>query len=457
MAMDGQYVYVGMNDSGSFYVLSRKDLSEVRRLMVQGRVSRFLPRGDKLVVQTNVGATIFLRIGDFSVIDTPASRDIAANRGIPSWMVPVDLGDGLSINGIVFNSDLEKFNALTEVEGLKSIGAVRGGRGSAAMYTMSRWGLASNSSGALMRPGGQSFGGNVSSIGSMILLREPMAVSLSMVNRQPGGNGSGGSIVRGELAFRDLVTGSVQQPTPIFDEWLPTQAAAVGYVLGNYGPQMREAAGKVYVMVADRLYWVDVPPADPARFPRPLQIAADQGVVVLAADRPTTIRFRSLGGSGTVQYAMAREVPGVNIEMNGTMTIQPGTWVNQAVDVLSDTRPRVDAVTGEEIERQDLASYQKAAAGIFKALTGREAKGIPVAISISVTAKDVNLQMANAERALLLEVPVEMVQQRINAPQIEAARVEAMGKRVETLGQRIDSLEAKIDLLTKALNDTRSK
>jgi hypothetical protein len=197
-------------------------------------------------------------------------------------------------------------------------------------------------------------------------------------------------------------------------------------------------------------------------------VVPDQGVIVLDPDKPATVRFTTLGGAGGVEYALAREVKGLEIDKTGLLTIHPDAFTTAAIDAIisGSQEAHINPMTGEIVRAVDLAAYQKTAGATFKALTGRDPRGVPVALSLRVSARDKDLQAATADRVVLMEIPVEAVDAKVKAgqrPGTPETMPTSMGRgpsaapdpsaRIDALEKRIDALEAKIDLLTKMLGE----
>lgn len=476
--LDEKHVYTTMRDSDAFYVLSREGLSDEKRIFTNGKTTAVYPVGNRVAAVSEMGAVAVYDTTDFSVVHSPASNSGMAKDPNRIFRVPVQVQqtpDGLEINGIYMDRTLEKVLAIARTDQLKAIAPM----GETLPQTqsrslpaeVSRWGVAVDFDGTIKRANGD-VAGQFGSHAATVLGDRPMVASVLMEEHAAGGGGlMQARLVRGSIAFRDLLSGTVQESLHVFDQ--PVTQASNGPLNGAPPQTACARDGKVMMLAGDQLFIVEAPHEDSMKFPEPLQIPGDQGAVVLSSNKPTTVRFRTTGGSGPVEYSLAHEIEGLDLAKDGTLTVKPGMWMEQAIGALA-IAARNGVLTQNRIANMsntiDLEDYRKTTGAVFLGLTGHEAAGIPAAVSITVLARDQNQQTTSADRVLLLDVPADQVEAKMKEilatvpplgsqtlPQRAGRGTPSGGQdqaaRVDALEKRVDALEAKIDLLTKLLSE----
>ena len=395
LAIDEDYAYVALSESEAFYALSRKDLSDVKRVFTRGDVTRIIPGTDSIVVQTRTGSIIFVRKSDFSVIQTPASHSADNPDGPTSVRIPngemnsiVDLDETILANGLVFDRSLQRVIMARHLEGFRE-GRLGADRRPETSHPL--WGVAVDARGNLIKSQ-RNFNLQMAASASLILPTQPAAVVLFVTNRPTGGE-------EADLQFRDLLTGRVQFKLPIDEEGQSNRNGIIQPGMGRSN-LLAIAAGKVAVVQRGMLYVIKVPPLAADKFPEPLHFKFGGGVPVVSDQKPTVLTCVAAGSDQPYEFELAQEIPGVDInKTTGTITIEP-----KALDATA-----LDALTRDQGLLANLAGYLKSVTPRFRALTGSEPHGIPVAVTLVINVHDNSVQTAQMNQIVLVDLPASMV------------------------------------------------
>lgn len=491
IAADSKYVFVGLRDSDAFYILSRKDLSDVKRLFTKARVTGFTSVCDgRLLAHTATGTTAidtekFQEIKELSCQeDRPQEPEFWMHERMAPSPAPQRMGDGWLFDGIVYDGSLQKARALVAPAGIARVGSenpqpehwhpMMDGR-QMQEAPCAPWGVYVRQ-GSLLRTGGQQVA-RIDAAASMPTVILPTAPAIATLNYKAKYQQNNNS-ARAEIVLRDLLTGTVQQTLVLFDGPIPQPQGGEGDYYG--GAQVLHLLATPTHLIAhcyDKLYVLPNPVLPEDKFPIPLHFLPDQGVTVLDPAKPTTHTFR-LRGAQDVDLSLTREVRGVDLDKaKNAVILTPEPLLEMAAAKLAQMEQSASLPGGK-----GLAAYLPAAQAKFKMITERQAAGIPAYMVVSVSARDKSLQVATWQQAVLLDVPSEMVQRRLAAGADASTRpsrtiaamggpstrryepssrpaptsvVEASDERIERLEERISELEQRIDMLINVLQSRR--
>jgi hypothetical protein len=291
------------------------------------------------------------------------------------------------------------------------------------------------------------------------MTEQPAVVAVrSMVS-----SGANGLRARRELAFFELLGGATEFHLPLEDEEEATRAA------GILPARVEVRGGRLIALANNRVFSVEVPKLDPKKFPPPLHFANDRAITVIAAN-DVTIATPALSGSvERVEYGLHQAVPGVELDKaTGKLTLRAEALRAHAMTAGARAAAQSrDPVTGW-LMPADLAvtEYIERSGPRFERLTGAKPGGVPVWLNLGVTALDKNLQSAETEIGVFVEVPPDALRAKakelaaLNPPAnplnpANPAGQDQMQRRMAELERKIDLLNEKIDKLTQQLEPKR--
>jgi hypothetical protein len=465
--IDAHHVYVAAG-GGAFVVLSRKDLSETRRLFSTSPVRDFVPVADRLLfVHCDLGVNVFKvpALEQADPDDVGIGIHLSAKGRLTSTVLPRWTGDGWWLDGCLYDADLKKVRACLQPAGFWSAAVqapITPGQ-PAGLASVSPWGAWASFNGffqgrrlvGTVQPGGTTTLGRSSS--TDVLPDQPAVVAV----RSSMSSGAGGVKSRRELVFHELLGGSLGYQLPLEDDEDATRVAGV------QPGRVEVRAGKIVAQAGNRVFSVDVPKLDPKKFPAPLHFAADRPVSVVAGKNVTVDLPAVSGAADRVDYGLRQAVPGVEIDKaTGKLTLRAETLRAHALTAgaRAATQSR-DAVTGW-LMPADMAvtEYVERSGPRFERLTGAKPTGVPVWVNLGVTALDKNLQPAETDLGVFVEVPQDALRAKAkefaaqtptgNAPNPPAGQ-DQMQRRMAELERKIDLLNDKIDKLTQQLQDPK--
>jgi hypothetical protein len=459
MAIDTHHAYVTTQESNAMYVMSRTDLSDVRRVFLPAAASAITPSGGTLVVNLMNGQVARYSVPQLELV-TPRFEEALRTPDAHGSGAAQPMAGGFYSQGVLWSED-GKAKLLVRPEGLADItyGSMqqlpwrsRGvGDGPAPV---ARWNVRLSAH-QLMRLSGQLVG--VAGGQWHELLDEiPAVASLVMIRGQGDPATGRGPSRRAELVFRELLSASARQTVVLFDEtWSPPQQ-------GEEACKLVVSRGMVAVQVGSRIFAVPFERLRRELYPEPLHFVPVQETLVLDAQRPTKITATAKGGRGKLTYALPMEVPGVDVNAaTGETTVNPGPLVERgtavALQLMANRahvpfagRPTGTTVTPREaLDAAAMPERQR-----FKRITGKEAVGMPVAVPVDLIVRDEEQQVAVLCRVVLLDVPpakiVALVEkQREDAKkQREGQRLamenEAAARGNASLRQRVEELTSRV-------------
>ena len=495
VAIDSRYVYLPQFDSDAFYVLSRNDLSDVKRVFTAGRVRQLVSVGDAyLFVASGDRNTIAqFKLPDLTPLDlasAAATRPVNQQGYIepPSSPPPARVGDDAWLHrGVLYDAEFKKVRMLVMPEGaiplfnrdVGNIGmGVRFDQFGRPQPAIAPWGAVVNG-GSIQRLAGQSVG-RLTGVDVLMLNDIPAVVTLDYAdagNRGRVPNAGAEQRERVVLNVRDLVTAGAPESILLSDEPIPRGAARAvsGYPGGERVGRLAAAPGTLVAQYRERLFVLPTKSLAANALPAPLHFLLDQPSFVLDPAKPVSFTAKAQGGSGRLEFSTTMNVPGMSVEKtDGRVTFDPQTLRKSAVEALMNNFRNVYAPTGPE---QMLAAYMRAVSPVFTAVAGRPPTGPVVFVPVPLSVRDAEQQAANFEGGLLLEVPMREVVERIrtlreenraasaaiaaaNAAAVAATQpssgrnsaagageVAALRQRIADLEKRNQQLEAQVELL----------
>ncbi|HVT81961.1 MAG TPA: hypothetical protein VHM90_15055 [Phycisphaerae bacterium] len=443
--MDDRLIYLASNSSPAITLRKRSDLSDAGQFAIGTSLRNVVPFDGMLAVDAYTGVQIY-KADDLRLIKSTPSTGAPSIE--PSILDVVGLDDEIYISGTIWDAQLTKVKSIRTAIGLRNVGMPID---VAQMRPPTRWGVnLTESTGAIVRQGNSATGlfippgrGNFTNnpAASTIDSDVPACVSLYATDRSNSSSqGNQRMLVRAEVAFRDLVLGAPHLTIPVLND--PSALNGAEPTPANRGPnlQLYTRGGKIVVVAGDTLYSFAMPKLNATDFPQPLDIIQNAGVTVLGPQDSAKIHISARGGTPPYEFSLGRETPGVSIEKDGTLTIAKGTWFDAAINLLGDSRPRVDAQTGAEREPPPIDVFLQTGIPSFKLLTGHDPKGVPVSANIKVMAKDKSGAMAAMNFSVLLDVPMESVVAMRNRPADQQKMIEELQKQVRDLQQKVDQL-----------------
>jgi hypothetical protein len=209
-------------------------------------------------------------------------------------------------------------------------------------------------------------------------------------------------------------------------------------------------------------------------------------VRVIEAGKGATLTPVLRGGAAPVQFAPSEEVRGIDVDRtSGKVTISADAFADRLASFTPDRLTnfiRIRRTDGVQPPAEEMiAQYRKQVADAFKALTGREPSGIPMAVTISVVARDADQQTATQDYTLLLDadpapivakVKQQQEEQRQRRDSLEAQRrmvpaanppaaggggdTAALRQHIAELEKRNQQLEAQVQVLKEMIKDRQA-
>lgn len=403
VAMDDHYVYAATDAAEVFHVLSRTDLSEVKRVFTPHRVHRVASVGGRFVFaqgpeQNSTG----YRLPDFTRLhalpggggEDNAGGGSAAPPVLPPGPPPVFIGDGWYHRGVVLDDNLERARLLVRPLPFFPM-----------QLALSREAISFPAEQPLLAgPGGprspDRFSPPSEAVGQLILRDPPVRIASHQEHEPRPRN----TRSRAKLVARDLLTGRELNALVLHHEVLGNPKAAKS----SRPNTMSSAAGVVVAAVGQRLYVVPTALLVPAKPPVPLHFAPVVQPLVIERDRPTVFTPTLRGGTGPYEFSLGSPHPAVSIDRaSGKITIDPkrlGDVPSEALlPMISTNGPNGRTLTAAEA----VETARSVLAPRFTQLVGRAPRGIPVSLLLSVAARDREQRATRLDFALFYEVPAD--------------------------------------------------
>ena len=208
----------------------------------------------------------------------------------------------------------------------------------------------------------------------------------------------------------------------------------------------------------------------------PLWVPPAQSTFRVDASAPAKLTFKPAGGTPPFAFELPVEQPGIDLDAKtGTVTVTAGPFLDLAKQAL----PRAlsggfvagAANAADNAPEQQLTAYAAAAGREYARLTGTAAKGLPVAVPVTVVVRDAEQQSQTVRQVVLLDVPMDGVRSALRASAAAGMPASQPTTRpsgaggsddVATLRRRIAELEranvrleGKVEALQEALGQGR--
>ena len=173
------------------------------------------------------------------------------------------------------------------------------------------------------------------------------------------------------------------------------------------------------VVLAGRVYAVDLSELQAGTCPRPLAFVPEQGPVLAAADGPTRLKYRAVGGQPP--YTLKASLPGagdlglVRPAAAGNLELEVDVSGYIAEQKLPLARALIDQSAATERAEAIMTRYRQAMTPAFHRLTGRDPAGVPVAMPLEVRVLDSGSQSAKFCHYLLVDVPPDTLVPSLDA------------------------------------------
>lgn len=147
----------------------------------------------------------------------------------------------------------------------------------------------------------------------------------------------------------------------------------------------------------------------------PFHLAPRQSVFVLEADRPTTVRYEA---AGATRFHLTRRLPGREGQVleltseNGEFTLSAAEALDSLVNSAAGLAANLNKGRDLPDNRQRAEFFAGPSRLAFRRLFGRDANGVPLPMTVQVTAERADGATAELQHDFLVEVPL---------PQLEAA------------------------------------
>ena len=421
-AIDDHFVYGCPASGDEIVVLSRKDLSEVKRLPTNGTPFRIVAIGNtRLMVSSRNGPVQSFSVPALVSLDPagpPVPPTNAAVRDRQGEPPPMPVGDGWLYDGVLWDAQFDAPLFLYQPEArFSNVGGLRATRHDRMRGDLgiSPWGVIASGP-FLQRTNGEKIATIADQEGpnptSMTLSSVPAAATLSRqnINDTP-------PHIRTEVALYELKAGQRAAAIVLEDRAVRNLPA-----MGQSQPPntLREMAGGALVaQVEDRLFIIsaDQLKRATASFPTPLYFAPRQDVFVIDPGADTILKPVIVGGRGKVQLGPPPPPPGgggdgmpqiqfkeklVRTQSEtGRIIISAGAFqrdISQLLqsDFFDNRTSSVDPVRAQQ--------YRDRVATAFERIAGRVPQGIPVFAVIYATARDEDQQVATAEYCVLMDI-----------------------------------------------------
>lgn len=466
-ALDDHYVYLPLQESDAFLVLSRKDLTDVRRIFAPGRVNGMASVTGNLYVACNVNNNMGQRQPQNTCFSVPALDPVALpadstfnpfnnfNNG-EITTVPVEADGGWLYNDILFDQTMTHPRLHVAPRNFIASSRIHGNNNAGAVYfdpyhrqlQLSTWGVLLQGT-QIQRVSGQVVGqiaprnqGYPFGMGMtpVVLLQDIPAAALLETTYRQTGNGINGMSTQliASITFHDLQTAAAAGSVTLLDEPVDPQRQNQ-----PSGAHLIASRGALIAVVHDRLFVVPLTgagsPIDAAKLPVPLHFVNQQTYFAIGTDKPALLKHQIQGGTMPVEFTLASEAPGVELDKaTGTLTLNGAALAASATDdafqtllarrgfVAPATQPSgyPGAMQPAPFETV-LAAYRKEVAPRYTRLTGREPAGIPMAFTLGLIARDKNQQTAIFNEVIVLDLPTAPVIAKARAAEAEQKQQQA--------------------------------
>jgi hypothetical protein len=488
VAIDDRNVYVALQDSDAFYVLSNKDLSDVKRIFTRGRIAMMGVAGGKYLFMNtsdrdigDLGRVRYL-LPDLTPVTEPSPQiwSGGSNGYLPDY---VPIGDNWYSRGILYDASLDKARMIVDPTDFVKLPAGNIGfvRNQKSYPPITPWG-AWQQGVLLMRDAATV--GQFTALASQVLSDIPAALTLELTYPKPITQSEAipNPASSYEMVVRDLFTGKPIRRLTLSDD-------AANFRINNNDVDggrwdQGEAArmicrpGMVVVQIMSRFFVVSTKDIVAEKLAAPLNFPLTQSTLILDPQKPTAVTFAASGGKPTVEYALSGEAPWLQIDKtNGNVTISPEAAQQKIMELLIQRFNERRSLDANQQQNSDtvIAAWQQFLAGRYKEATGETARGIPVAVMVGVTARDSEQMSASTVQGFFLDVPIKPLADRIRKMEedaqsrqsaqpplfpgrrmpatqsVQSTDVIELRQKITDLQKRNTELQAQVDLLKELI------
>ena len=437
VAIDARHVYAGMTESDAFYVLSSKDLSEVKRVFTKGRVTALVPVADKFIfAASDRGPAAAFRLPEVAPADAehPALPDHLRHLDSDGRGGPRPASGGWFHFGALYSHDMSTVRLIVAPLGIPQVALAADGKGffqdpfGREGMPATTWGVQAHQH-LVRRVSGENVG-TVHALATTVLDDLPAVAAIPKPQQEALAADGKTPRERFQLVLHDLVTTAAVETITLSDE-----PPRYGRIYDDArGGRIIASRGQVIAQVRQHLFVIPTKGLG-GKLPEPLHFVLPTGPedampVVLEPPRPAVINLRAAGGKGPIQYSLAAESPAISVDKStGRVTVEPAPFIDKAIELLlpSVRSARIDHGAGRQATPEEaVARAAMASAPQFARYAGRAPRGVPVAVPVRVIARDAEQQAAVLSFNLLLEVPVEqLVRRLVKDEQDQRARIAA--------------------------------
>jgi hypothetical protein len=472
IGIDGHYAYAGLSGSDTFYVLSKKDLSDVRRLFTNGRVKEFVSAADRLLFVATDSSVTVLRVPSLQAAE-PADLGLGFHLGgrTAPRMAPLWLGTGWFYDGWLFDRELRKPLVAVQPGGFHKVlgppaGSFGPGNQSPAPSWLSPWGAHMEYNAlrqgqrAITTLQNQPFGMNR----VIILPDQPAAVAVQVADQNQRSR-------KVEAVFYDLLTGTPSLQMPLMDETAGTQN-----IMSSDALKVEALRDTLVIGFADRLWVVKIPTLDRKQYPAPAWFDVTQPVNILGSEDKEIPVPALRGAVSPVEFSVRDSPQGIELAKDGSrLRLRAGALMSAAAETATLFFTRYDG-SGSRLQDRMIDEYLRDVGPRFEKIAGRPAAGVPFWCTVGITARDANMQSADVEVGFFIDVPrrrlqetaeqKERAQQPIRVPDFPlrwmksapsarsgtpSDQIGDLQKRIGDLERTVKDLSQKIDRLTTTL------
>ncbi len=458
VGIDDDHVFVASQNVNSMFVYPTNDLRQERRIFLTQPVESLSVAARRLFVSSGFEMSVFEEpnvtpakgIFRFPTIDD-ARRD--PYMMLMQMIAPKRVNDQWFFNGCFYNADMTRVLSVYQPRNFSTYPTsgpdqpMNAPARFADIRPPGPWGLRLEGNALYREPrttvGTLPMMNNAGKILDALPAVACVSVDRSNVNRY---NRFGGGINAAPLVvdFYDLVSVKRQSRIVLNEN---SDMADPG--------QLQAAAGVVAVLQGTTLFVVPVSDLDAAKFPVPPMVTVDQPLPVIDPTRPTNLKFTAQGLVGAVTYSLESDYPGVSIDpQSGVVTFDGPAMATVATRSLANELAR-PAQYGLRTPMNPDASppsaeglidmYTHRIAMQYQRIFGHELKnGVPVALRLTVVARDADQQEVPGICTAFLELPVPTVSAAINERlSQQPAAIPGNNPAMASLQQQIEELKKK--------------
>jgi hypothetical protein len=284
-----------------------------------------------------------------------------------------------------------------------------------------------------------------------------------------------------KLLLYELTGAKLVRTIPLASHAVPSERIRRWGFEDRYGRPLYSAGRKLVALLGDRVYCHTIDDATLKLCPAPFEFKLPEQIAIAGLEGKTQIPHAVSGGRKPLEFELTATTGGIRIDKStGTVTLDGPALLKQTLAHIAEALgPRLRGLSEDKpiAPTSLMALFAGPMKARFKALTGQEAKGIPVLVPIGLVASDADQQVASLNYQAVLMVPEQTVKAIVTqaAEQAEKLRAERARRQAEAerrwrerqsaatraaagsderigrLEKRVEALEAKLELLMELL------